>query len=116
MDGKQAFLFKLYPQYKDKADENNLKAASIRLADDVHHLTLMIINKVLEKRYMEKVKMSVVKAYFEANQNLLMILETFTEHLRKSGVEISSEQLQSTEKIREQMEIIQKGVGEILKD
>lgn len=116
LDGKEAFLFKLYPQYKGTVDEKNLKAASIKLADDVLQLALMIINKVLEKRYKENIKRSVVKGYLEANQNLIRILDIFIQYLKKSGVEICSEQLESTEKIREQMKIIQKVIGEILID
>lgn len=116
LDGKEAFLFKLYPQYKDKVHEKNLKAASMRLADDVLQLTLMIINKVLEKRYKENIKGSVVKGYLEASQNLIKILDAFIQYLKKSGVEISSELLESIEKIREQKETIQKGVEEILID
>jgi hypothetical protein len=116
LDGKEAFLFKLYPQYKDKADENNLKAASIRLADDVHQLTLMIIKKVLEKRYREEVKMSAVKGYFEANQNLLNTFDAFIQYVKQSGMEIGPELLEPIEKIREQNETIQKTVFGILID
>jgi hypothetical protein len=116
LDGKEAFLFKLYPQYKDKIHEKNLKAASIRLGDDVLQLTLMIINKVLEKRYREEDKMSVLKNYLEANQNLIKILDAFIQYLKKSGVEIGSKLLELIEVIREQNETIQRRVRETLID
>ncbi len=114
LEGKETFLFRLYPQPKNKNHEKNLKAASMRLTDDVLQLTLMIINKVLEKRYRENIKMSVLKNYLEANQNSLKILDAFIQYLKKSGVEISSKLLDSIEKIREQNATIQRGVRELI--
>ena len=116
LDAKEAFLFKLYPQYKDKVDEKNLKAASMKLADDVLQLTLMIINKVLENRYREDIKMSVVKNYLKIIPYYLKLLTEFNQSQKALGVETSSELLESIEVIREQMETIQKGVGEIIID
>ncbi len=109
LDGKEVFLFRLYPQFKDKVHEKNLKAASIKLSDDVLKLTLMIINKVLEKRYREDLVNGLSKQYLEFIPRLFTAI---FQQQKALGMKINSELLEELEMIKEQIETLKKGVGE----
>lgn len=49
LDKKEKFLFKLYPQDKNKTDEEKLRDASVELASDVLIITYDLMNKVIRK-------------------------------------------------------------------
>ncbi|MBK9318894.1 MAG: hypothetical protein IPM91_08805 [Bacteroidetes bacterium] len=86
-----------------------MKAASIKLSDDVLKLTLMIINKVLEKRYREDLVNGLSKQYLEFIPRLFTAI---FQQQKALGMKINSELLEELEMIKEQIETLKKGVGE----
>ncbi len=98
MQGKEAYIFKTYPQDQTKSKEEQLEKASLALATDVFQLTLEL-TKVLKNRVLEEATQRVHRqstvAFQEAITEAEQVLNGLAEEYITQGNKFNLEQLRN---------------------